>query len=429
MSLIEIIMPKMGESIMEATVLKWLKNIGDFVEADEYLLEVATDKIDTEVPSSHAGILTEILVPEGEVAEIGKPICIINSEVAESNHVPKPVEVSNKIDSEIEEIKALTGINLNPIPTPVSTNNGSRFYSPLVLNICKEEGISNVELETVAGTGADGRVTKHDIFAYLENKKITKNHTQIVEKQPVKSQHVIISGNDEIIVMDRMRKMIAERMVDSKRIAPHVTSFVETDMTNAAMWRTAIKDDFKKQYGENITYTPILVEAIVKAIKDFPSINASVDGDKIIVKKNINIGMAVALPSGNLIVPVIHNADQYDLVGLTKKINDITKRARENKLKPEDLEGGTYTFSNIGTFGNIMGTPIIMQPQVAIMAFGAIQKKPAVIETPQGDLLGIRQKMFISHSYDHRVVDGSLGGQFVKRVSDYLEGFEMGRKL
>ena len=422
-------MPKMGESIMEATVLKWLKNIGDYVEADEYLLEVATDKIDTEVPSSHSGILTEILIPAGEVAEIGKPICIINSEVEESNHLPKPTEVSSKLENEIEEIKALTGINLNPVATSISNTNGSRFYSPLVLNICKEEGISSVELEAVAGTGADGRVTKHDIFAYLEIRKNTSISKQVSKKQVIKPIPVIISGNDEIIVMDRMRKMIAERMVDSVRIAPHVTSFVETDMTNAAMWRTAIKDDFKKQYGENITYTPILVEAIVKAIKDFPNINASVDGDKIIVKKNINIGMAVALPSGNLIVPVIHNADQYDLVGLTKKINDITKRARENKLRPEDLEGGTYTFSNIGTFGNIMGTPIIMQPQVAIMAFGAIQKKPAVIETPQGDSLGIRQKMFISHSYDHRVVDGSLGGQFVKRVSDYLEGFEMGREL
>ena len=275
----------------------------------------------------------------------------------------------------------------------------------------------------------DGRVTKHDIFAYLENRKTKNIKSQPVEKQIVIQESIVVSGNDEIIVMDRMRKMIAERMVDSVRIAPHVTSFVETDMTNAAIWRNSIKDSFKKQYGENITYTPILVEAIVKAIKDFPNINASVEGDKIILKRNINIGMAVALPSGNLIVPVIHNADQYSLVGLTKKINDITKRARENKLKPEDLEGGTYTFSNIGTFGNIMGTPIIMQPQVAIMAFGAIQKKPAVIETPQGDLLGIRQKMFISHSYDHRVVDGSLGGQFVKRVSDYLEEFQIDRKL
>lgn len=422
-------MPKMGESIMEATVLKWLKNVGDFVEADEYLLEVATDKIDTEVPSSHTGVLTEILISEGEVAEIGKPICIIKAEVEATNHLSKPLEVYNTLENEMEEIKALTGINLDPIATPIAMNNGSRFYSPLVLNICKEEGISSVELEAVAGTGADGRITKHDIFLYLENRKSAPFVKQVIDIQTVKSVPLVISGNDEIIVMDRMRKMIAERMVDSVRIAPHVTSFVETDMTNAAIWRNGIKDFFKKQYGENITYTPILVEAIVKAIKDFPNINASVEGDKIIVKKNINIGMAVALPSGNLIVPVIHNADQYSLVGLTKKINDITKRARENKLKPEDLEGGTYTFSNIGTFGNIMGTPIIMQPQVAIMAFGAIQKKPAVIETPQGDLLGIRQKMFISHSYDHRVVDGSLGGQFVKRVSDYLEGFEIGRVL
>ncbi|MES2519191.1 MAG: dihydrolipoamide acetyltransferase family protein [Bacteroidota bacterium] len=430
MSLIEIIMPKMGESIMEATVLKWLKNVGERIEVDEYLLEVATDKIDTEVPSSHTGIVAQILVPEGEVAEIGKPICIIETEGIEQNDLPKPVQISEKLEQEIEEIKNLTGINLDPIPTETPSNStSSRFYSPLVLSICKEENISHIELENIAGSGADGRVTKHDIFTYLENRtsdipKITFSKTEEIKAKPV-----VVSGNDEIIQMDRMRKMIADRMVDSVRIAPHVTSFVETDMTNIAIWRNGIKDSFKKQYGENITYTPILVEAIVKAIKDFPQINASVEGDKIIVKRNINIGMAVALPSGNLIVPVIHQADSYNLVGLTKKINDLSKRARENKLKPEDLEGGTYTFSNIGTFGNIMGTPIIVQPQVAIMAFGAIQKKPAVIETPQGDLLGIRQKMFISHSYDHRVVDGSLGGQFVKRVSDYLEGFEIDRKL
>lgn len=427
MSSIEMIMPKMGESIMEATVLKWLKKVGDKVEADEYLLEVATDKIDTEVPASHTGILTEIFVMEGEVAEIGKPICIIQTDGEEQNNLSKSTQISEKLTIEIEEIKVLTGINIDPISTVKLSNlEGSKFYSPLVLSICKEEKISNSELESIKGTGAEGRVTKHDIFAFLENRK---NQPEIVLKQEVKAKPIIISGNDEIIQMDRMRKMIADRMVESVRIAPHVTSFVETDMTNVAIWRNNIKDSFKKQYGENITYTPILVEAIVKAIKDFPQINASVNGDKIIVKSKINIGMAVALPSGNLIVPVIHNADQYNLIGLTIKINDLSKRARENKLKPEDLEGGTYSFSNIGTFGNIMGTPIIMQPQVAIMAFGAIQKKPAVIETPQGDLLGIRQKMFISHSYDHRVVDGSLGGQFVKRVSDYLEGFEIDRKL
>ncbi len=420
-------MPKMGESIMEATVLKWLKNVGETIEADEYLLEVATDKIDTEVPSSHTGIVKEILVAEGDVAEIGKPICIIETEENTSQDLPLPAQISSKLEQEIDEIKTLTGINIDPIPATEMSNGGARFYSPLVLSICKEENISTVELTSIHGTGADGRVTKHDIFAYLENRTTPKSVSLPVVE--VKPQPVVVSGNDEIIQMDRMRRMIADRMVESKRIAPHVTSFVETDMTNIAIWRNGVKDSFKREYGENITYTPILVEAIVKAIKDFPQINASVDGDRIIVKKSINIGMAVALPSGNLIVPVIHNADSYNLVGLTKKINDLSKRARENKLKPEDLQGGTYSFSNIGTFGNIMGTPIIMQPQVAIMAFGAIQKKPAVIETPQGDLLGIRQKMFISHSYDHRVVDGSLGGQFVKRVSDYLEAFEIDRKL
>ena len=427
MSLTEMIMPKMGESIMEATILKWLKNVGDKVEADEYLLEVATDKIDTEVPSSHSGVLTEILVQAGEVAEIGKPICIIQADGEADIDLPKPTQVSEKLTQEIEEIKVLTGINIDPISAVSASNSeGSRFYSPLVLSICKEEKISTAELESIHGTGAEGRVTKHDIFAFLEN---SKNKSVTFVKPEVKPKPFVVSGNDEIIQMDRMRRMIADRMVESVRVAPHVTSFVETDMTNVAIWRNNIKDFFKKQYGENITYTPILVEAIARAIKDFPQINASIDGDTIIVKAKINIGMAVALPSGNLIVPVIHNADQYNLIGLTKKINDLTKRARENKLKPEDLEGGTYSFSNIGTFGNIMGTPIIMQPQVAIMAFGAIQKKPAVIETPQGDLLGIRQKMFISHSYDHRVVDGSLGGQFVKRVSDYLESFEFNRQL
>ena len=420
-------MPKMGESIMEATILKWLKKVGDKVETDEYLLEVATDKIDTEVPSSHTGILTEILVPEGEVAEIGKPICIIQTNGEEQTYTPKTTQVSENLVQEILEIQTLTGINLEPIlNTTLLNTEGSRFYSPLVLSICKEEKISNSELESIVGTGLEGRVTKHDIFVFLEFKT---SNIPSKAKEEVKPKPMIVSGNDEIIQMDRMRRMIADRMVESVKIAPHVTSFVETDMTNVVFWRNNNKDSFKKQYGENITFTPILVEAIAKAIKDFPQINASVNGDKIIVKAKINIGMAVALPSGNLIVPVIHNADQYDLVELTKKINDLTKRARENKLKPEDLEGGTYTFSNIGTFGNIMGTPIIMQPQVAIMAFGAIQKKPAVIETPQGDFLGIRQKMFISHSYDHRVVDGSLGGQFVKRVSDYLEGFDMNRKL
>lgn len=431
MALIEVIMPKMGESIMEATILKWLKSVGERIEADEYLLEVATDKIDTEVPCTQSGILTKILVAEGEIAEIGKAICIINSE-EEDGTESKVEEISETLAQEIEEIKQLTGINLEPLAEISNvTSAGSKFYSPLVLNIAKEENISIAELDAIAGTGADGRVTKHDILAYLKNRQASPMLSSVKEvaSVTVAPTPVVISGNDEIIQMDRMRKMIADRMVESKKVAPHVTSFVETDMTNIALWRNGIKDAFKKQYGENITFTPILLEAIVKAIADFPQINASVNGDKIIYKKNINVGMAVALPNGNLIVPVIHNADSYNLIGLTKKVNDLTKRARENKLRPEDLEGGTYTFSNIGTFGNIMGTPIIVQPQVAIMAFGAIQKKPAVIETPQGDLLGIRHKMFISHSYDHRIVDGSLGGQFVKRVSDYLEAFEIDRKL
>lgn len=431
MAQIEIIMPKMGESIMEATVLRWLKKIGERIEADEYLLEVATDKIDTEVPSSHSGIIKQYLVNEGEVAVIGKPICIIETEGEAS---PEPAQET--IEKEINEIQALTGINLDPTKPAstedISVDTSNRFYSPLVMSIANEEGISSQELSQIVGTGSEGRVTKHDMLAYLQNRKnpvIAQPITSVPVVEAPKSAPIAFSGQDEIVQMDRMRKMIADRMVDSKRIAPHVTSFVETDMTTVSLWREGIKNSFKKEYGENITYTPLLIEAVVKAIKDFPKINASVDGDKIIYRKNINIGMAVALPNGNLIVPVIHNADSYNLIGLTKKVNDITQRARENKLRPEDLEGGTYTISNIGTFGNIMGTPIIMQPQVAIIAFGAIQKKPAVVETPQGDMIAIRQKMFISHSYDHRVVDGSLGGQFVKRVSDYLEGFDAKRNL
>lgn len=443
MALIEVVLPRMGESIMEATVLTWLKKVGDRIEADDYLLEVATDKIDTEVPASDSGIIKEILVQEGEVALVGKPICILETDgfvaASEDELIAPAVET---LEQELATIEALTGIDLNL--GSLTNADENRFYSPLVMSICKEEGIGAEELSKIKGTGMDGRVTKHDMMAYLEIRgqiPAVISPTVVVPEKAVEdapiatsvapsiATPVMVSGDDEIVQMDRMRKMIAERMVDSKRIAPHVTSFVETDMTNIALWRQGKKASFSKQYNENLTFTPILVEAVVKAIQEFPAINASVVGDKIIYKRNINIGLAVALPSGNLIVPVIHNADQYNLVGLTKKINDLSKRARENKLKPEDLEGGTYTISNIGTFGNIMGTPIIMQPQVAIIAFGAIQKKPAVIETPQGDMIGVRHKMFISHSYDHRVVDGSLGGQFVKRVSDHLEAFALDRAL
>lgn len=430
MALIEMIMPKMGESIFECTVLNWLKNVGDKIEADDMILEVATDKIDTEIGASHSGIIKEFLVQKGEVAVIGKPVCII--EIAGEETSPQPKVVEEVKPTEITEVEKLIEepvsdfVNLlttPPVAAKPITPSNNRFYSPLVLNIAKEEGISFEELDKIVGTGLEGRVTKDDILAYI------KQGVLVPTAAPIAERIVVASGSDQIIEMDRMRKMIAERMVESKRIAPHVTSFVETDMTNTAIWRDKTKGKFKQDTGENITFTPLLIEAVVKAIKDFPMINVQVDGDKIIKKAKINIGMAVALPNGNLIVPVIHEADSYSLIGLTKKINDLTYRARNNKLKADDLADGTLTVSNIGSFGNIAGTPILVQPQVSILAFGVIQKKVSVIETPQGDTIGIRQKMIISHTYDHRVVDGSLGGQFVKRVSDYLEGFDLDRSL
>ncbi len=505
MALIDLVMPKMGESIMECTVIVWLKQPGDRIEADESVLEVATDKVDTEVPASHTGILKELLVNDGDVVLVGAPIARIEidetvgsetkpastvpTEPAQSNAdqmpvgigdvaqpglatngsvEPEIVEVTESADStasdstvarELEaSISAMSSrVPVKAVATSATTLAGeasivtARFYSPLVLTIAREEGVSRDELDRIPGSGADNRITKKDILAYVIDRAQGRGlgvkgseETELLPQftssspteaippsvpQPVSAQtgdskvNGSVNGQADIIQMDRMRKMIAQRMVESKQISPHVSSFVEADMTAVVQWRTQMKDRFKQQTGENLTYTPILIEAIVKAIKDFPMINVSVSGDTILVKKSINIGMAVALPSGNLIVPVIHNADQYSLTGLTKKVNDLTKRARENKLTADDLAGGTYTISNIGTFGNLMGTPIILQPQVAIMAFGAIVKKPAVIETPQGDFIGIRQLMFLSHSYDHRVVDGSLGGQFVRRVADYLEKF------
>lgn len=429
MALIEMIMPKMGESIFECTVLNWLKNVGDKIEADDMILEVATDKIDTEIGASHSGIITEFLVQKGETAIIGKAVCIIEIAGDETNQQLKIIDETKLVlTAELEKLmEEPVGDFVNLLTTQAVTVNTSipsnnRFYSPLVLNIAKEEGISFEELDKIVGTGLEGRLTKADILSYL------KQGVSVSFSVP-DERIVIVSGSDQIIEMDRMRKMIAERMVESKRIAPHVTSFVETDMTNTAVWRDKTKAKFKQDTGENITFTPLLIEAVVKAIKDFPMINVQVDGDKIIKKAKINIGMAVALPNGNLIVPVIHEADSYSLIGLTKKINDLTYRARNNKLKADDLADGTLTVSNIGSFGNIAGTPILVQPQVSILAFGLIQKKVSVIETPQGDTIGIRQKMIISHTYDHRVVDGSLGGQFVKRVSDYLEGFEIDRSL
>ena len=428
MALVELIMPKMGESIMEATILSWLKKPGDKIEQDESVLEVATDKVDTEVPTTHGGILKEILAQKGEVVKVGKAIAIISTD-GEDNIAPS---------KEKEEVKpkAATKTQDEPIHSsngsgakPADFKSATRFYSPLVKNIAKEENIAVAELETIGGTGAEGRVTKKDLLSYLQTRKSGQAVQPRTSGMSAPLVPASISAGDEIIQMDRMRKMIAERMVDSKRTAPHVTSFVEADVTDVVFWRNKMKGEFQKREGDSLTFTPIFIEALILAIKDFPMINIQVDGDRIIRKKDINIGMAVALPSGNLIVPVIKNADQYNITGLAKVVNDLAKRARENKLKPDELSGGTFTISNVGSFGNVMGTPIIVQPQVGIIAVGAIQKKPAVIETPYGDAIAIRHKMFLSHSYDHRVVDGSLGGSVVRRVADYLEKFDVTRSI
>ncbi|MFM9838022.1 MAG: dihydrolipoamide acetyltransferase family protein [Cyclobacteriaceae bacterium] len=430
MAQVELIMPKMGESITEATILKWLKKPGDKIEQDESVLEVATDKVDTEVPSTHAGVLKEIFAKEGEVVKVGKAIGIITTDTVASNSsaptVTKPTE-DKKVEIKPSLVSSSNGNGASHAVTDFKS--ASRFYSPLVKNIAREEQIAVAELETISGTGAEGRVTKKDILGYVQQRKLgqTVSSTQHVSSAPLVPAS--ISAGDEIIQMDRMRKMIAERMVDSKRISPHVTSFVEADVTNIVFWRNKWKNEFQKASGDALTFTPIFIEAVILAIKDYPMINVQVDGDRIIKKRDINIGVAVALPSGNLIVPVIRNADQYNITGLAKAVNDLAKRARENKLKPDELSGGTFTVSNVGSFGNVMGTPIIMQPQVAILALGAVQKKPAVIETPYGDAIAIRHKMFLSHSYDHRVVDGALGGSFVRRVADYLEKFDVGRSI
>ncbi|MBK7870856.1 MAG: 2-oxo acid dehydrogenase subunit E2 [Saprospiraceae bacterium] len=435
MALVELIMPKMGESIMEATILKWVKNVGDKVEVDETILESATDKVDSEVPSPISGVIQEIRFQENDTVEIGKVIAIIAPEGEDAAPAPS-IEKStangshsgngqNKNETPVAPKPELVLEAADVIPTE-RTSSTQRFYSPLVRNIAKEENISITELEQLEGSGLHGRVTKKDILAYVENRG-TAPQTQTVGSQQstVNSQQSITtSENTEIIEMDRMRRLIADHMVMSKHTSPHVTSFVEVDMTNIVQWRERVKGEFEKKFNEKITFTPIFIEAIVKAILDFPMINISVDGTKIIRKKYINIGMATALPSGNLIVPVIKNADQLNLIGLTKSVNDLAGRARANKLKPEEIQDGTFTLTNVGTFGNVMGTPIINQPQAAIMAAGAIRKKPAVVETEYGDLIAVRHMMFLSMSYDHRVVDGFLGGSFLRRVGDYLEGFD-----
>lgn len=418
----KLILPAMGEGVMEATIISWLKNPGDTIEEDDAIVEIATDKVDSEVPSPVSGKLKKILVNEEDIAKIGDVIAIIE---VEGEITQDSTESIN--DSSTNEVHEET---INELEKPLNQqekqdfSTSDKFFSPLVKSIATTEGISLSELEKIQGSGLEGRVTKEDILKFVEDKKSEKTIVQ-TPKTTSPAPTTLTSGEDEIIEMDRMRKIIAKNMVSAKQIAPHVTSFIEADVTNIVLWRNKNKDDFLKKNGQKITFMPIFIEAIAKAIKDFPMINVSVEGDHIIKKKNINIGMAAALPSGNLIVPVIKNADQYSLSGLATQVNDLANRARQNKLKPEEIQGGTYTITNIGSFGNTLGTPIIPQPQVAIMAVGAIVKKPAVIETPQGDVIGIRHKMYLSHAYDHRVVDGALGGMFVQKVAQYLEEFDL----
>lgn len=428
MARVELVMPKMGESIMEATILKWRKKPGDRVDLDEPVLDIATDKVDSEVPSPVAGVLVEILFPENEVVAINKAIAVIETEAGSAQPAASPA-VAQAASVAAAPAQAAQATNEQR-----SASNELRFYSPLVRTIAKEENISNAELDALRGTGMEGRVTKKDILEYVANRG--KQPAVAAPAAPVapaatapSAPAVSFSGNVEIVEMDRMRKLIADHMVMSKHTSPHVTSFVEVDMTNIVLWRNRIKESFKKQYGENITFTPIFIEAVARAIRDFPMINSSVDGTRILVKKDINIGMAAAMPSGNLIVPVIKNADLLNLAGLAKTVNDLANRARASQLKPDEISGGTFTLTNVGTFGNVMGTPIINQPQVAIMATGAIKKKPAVLETEQGDVIAIRHMMFLSMSYDHRIVDGSLGGSFIRRVADYLEAFDTNRAI
>lgn len=451
-----ILVPKMGESISEATVIRWLKNVGDHVAKDEPLVEIATDKVDNEIPSTEEGILTKQLFQDGDVVKVGEPIAFIDAEgasasaansttpVAESTASIVPEMVAEAVNVLENQVQAAVEQTINPI----TKGSGSRFYSPLVMNIASQEGISFNELEKIPGTGLEGRVTKSDVLTYLNNRSNVAIQTQapVVTAAPVSTQVQAapsavpatnnqlpvaksLDNGDEIIQMDRVRKLIADHMVMSMQTSPHVTSFVEADVTNLVKWRDKVKDSFKKREGQNITFTPIFLWAISKAIKDFPMINVSVDGDKIIKKKSINLGMAVAQKNGNLIVPVIKNADSMNLLGLTRAVNELAIRARDNKLSPDEIQGGTYTVTNVGSFGNVFGTPVINQPQVAIMAVGAIRKKPAVLETEQGDVIAIRHMMYLSHSYDHRVVDGALGGMFVRKVADYLEQWDSNTEI
>ncbi|MCF8465428.1 MAG: 2-oxo acid dehydrogenase subunit E2 [Flavobacteriales bacterium] len=446
MAKVEVLMPKMGESVAEATVIRWLKEVGDTIEMDEPIMEIATDKVDSEIPSPVDGVLTEQCCQADDVVQVGKPVAYISTEVgAISEAVPKasaPVKaetaqaVAEPVATHSNEHSSNGAAEVGDIP---KRSDSGKFFSPLVRTIAKTEGVSVQELETISGSGQDGRVTKADLLGYLPNRSAQQSVTQPAPVAVPAQIHsstahvgkvsVPLMPGDEIVEMDRMRKIIAEHMVMSVHTSPHVTSYVEADVTNLVLWRDRIKDDFQKRYGEKLTFTPIFIECLVNAIKEMPAVNVSLDGTNIIKRKAINMGMAAATPSGNLIVPVIKNADQKNLLGLTKEVNDLANRARINKLKPEEIQGGTYTLTNVGTFGNVMGTPIINQPQVAIMAVGAIRKKPAVIETPSGDAIAIRHMMFLSHSYDHRIVDGALGGSFVRKVADFLENWDINRTI
>jgi len=448
MAKLELIMPKMGESIMEATILKWLKKEGDPVEMDESILEIATDKVDSEIPAPETGIMGKILFQEGDVVEVGKVIAYIQTEGAEqASPATSPKEekkeaavvapAAQPVLAEVQE-SLMAPIHKNGGTSQLGSSAGGRFYSPLVLNIARKENISMTVLESLPGSGKDGRVTKKDILAFLKNggpSTGTTSSPQISVSAPTSvaiapnKPAVSLNGNVEIEQMDRMRRMISDHMVMSKKTSPHVTSFVEADVTNLVNWRNKIKGEFQKKHGQKITFTPLFVEAVAKAIGDFPKVNSSVDGYDWIIKKDINIGIATALPSGNLIVPVIKNANHKSLLGIATAANEVIAKARNNKLAPDDVQGGTFTVTNVGTFGNLSGTPIINQPQVAILATGAIIKKPAVLETEFGDVIAVRQMMYMSLSYDHRVVDGFLGGSFLRRVADYLEQFDDTRTI
>jgi 2-oxoglutarate dehydrogenase E2 component (dihydrolipoamide succinyltransferase) len=437
----ELLLPKMGESVAEATIIKWTKQPGERIELDDTILEIATDKVDSEVPAPVAGTLVKQLYKEDEIVQVGAVIAII--ETAEGEATTPPTVATEEV-SELPEVPLPAALTqeapaLQATMTGSSTS-GDRFYSPLVRNIAAQENISNEELDQIEGSGAEGRLTKDDLLKYIaarDNSGTPGPAAPAPQQIPSTSAPVAkpaaaavsVSGGDEIVEMDRMRKLIADHMVMSVQTSPHVTSFVEADVTNMVLWRDRVKKNFEKRENEKITFTPIFVEAVTKAIKDYPMINVSVNGTQIIKKKDINIGMAAALPSGNLIVPVIKKADQLNLVGLTKSVNDLASRARNSKLKPDETQGGTFTITNVGSFGNIMGTPIINQPQVAILAVGVIKKKPAVLETEFGDVIAIRHMMYLSLSYDHRVVDGGLGGSFVKRVAEYLENWDLNREI